>query len=466
MAQPKKPIIDLPPRDLTLAALDKARKERLAASPPLTNVKAGAGMLSSSGVGGSTGGGSGGGGGGGGGAPAGASYWTRVAESGLSNESNMSALSTGYVKVTTGTGVPSSQAVPIPATDGGTGQTSYAVGDLLYASTTTALSKLADVATGNVLISGGVNTAPAYGKVGLTTHVSGTLAVGNGGTGATTLTGVLFGNGTSAFTAYNSFTDNHIVRADGTGKVQTTGWTIDDDDLMSISGAEVDYVKATTSASGSSAAGAIHGIGSSLSAGLFGENVGTGAGVFGTNSGSGAGVRGTNSHATSPAISAGNGNTAGPDYESIGSGIWQSPEISSSPSTPASSKGIWYVKTDGKMYFKNDAGTEYDLTATGTIPALSIHNVADADYTASTSDNVIVYTSISVARTVSLPSAATYGSGVTVTIKDGSGSVTAAINITIDPNSTETIDGAGTKKITSAYGSLTILSNGSNWYII
>jgi len=67
MAQPKKPIIDLPPRDLTLAALDKARKERLGASPPLTNVKAGAGMLSSSGVGGSTGGGSGGGGGGGGG---------------------------------------------------------------------------------------------------------------------------------------------------------------------------------------------------------------------------------------------------------------------------------------------------------------------------------------------------------------------------------------------------------------
>lgn len=43
----------------------------------------------------------------------------------------------------------------ILATKGGTGQTSYAVGDLLYASTTTALSKLADVATGNALISGG-----------------------------------------------------------------------------------------------------------------------------------------------------------------------------------------------------------------------------------------------------------------------------------------------------------------------
>lgn len=74
----------------------------------------------------------------------------------------------------------------LAAASGGTGQTSYAVGDLLYASTTTALSKLADVATGNALISGGVGVAPSYGKIGLTTHVSGTLPVANGGTGTTT----------------------------------------------------------------------------------------------------------------------------------------------------------------------------------------------------------------------------------------------------------------------------------------
>jgi hypothetical protein len=72
------------------------------------------------------------------------------------------------------------------AANGGTGQSSYAVGDLLYASTTTALSKLADVATGNALISGGVSTAPSWGKIGLTTHVSGTLPLANGGTNSTT----------------------------------------------------------------------------------------------------------------------------------------------------------------------------------------------------------------------------------------------------------------------------------------
>lgn len=113
----------------------------------------------------------------------------------------------------------------ITANVGGTGQSSYAVGDILYASAATTLSKLADVAagsylrsggvttapvwstttlpnsattgdllfasasntytnladiaTGNALISGGVGVAPSWGKIGLTTHVSGNLPVTN-----------------------------------------------------------------------------------------------------------------------------------------------------------------------------------------------------------------------------------------------------------------------------------------------
>ena len=45
---------------------------------------------------------------------------------------------------------------------GGTGLTSYAVGDLLYASGATTLAALADVAVGSVLVSGGVGVAPAW----------------------------------------------------------------------------------------------------------------------------------------------------------------------------------------------------------------------------------------------------------------------------------------------------------------
>ena len=93
------------------------------------------------------------------------------------------------------------------ATSGGTGQTSYSVGDLLYASTTTDLSKLSDVATGNALISGGVGAAPSYGKIGLTTHVSGTLPVTNGGTGtatAFTVGSVVFAGASGVYTQDNA----------------------------------------------------------------------------------------------------------------------------------------------------------------------------------------------------------------------------------------------------------------------
>ena len=79
--------------------------------------------------------------------------------------------------------------VPLLPSEGGTGQTAYSVGDLLYASGATTLSRLADVATGNALLAGGVGVAPVWGKIGLTTHVSGTLPVANGGTGATTDSG-------------------------------------------------------------------------------------------------------------------------------------------------------------------------------------------------------------------------------------------------------------------------------------
>jgi hypothetical protein len=93
-----------------------------------------------------------------------------------------------------------------PANAGGTGITSYAVGDILYADTTSTLAKLPDVATGNALISGGVGVAPSYGKIGLTTHVSGVLPVANGGTNAST----------ASITSFNNITGYTASGATGT----------------------------------------------------------------------------------------------------------------------------------------------------------------------------------------------------------------------------------------------------------
>jgi hypothetical protein len=97
---------------------------------------------------------------------------------------------------------------------GGTGLASYTIGDIPYASDTTTLSKLAGVAVGNVLLSGGVGAAPSWGKVSLTSHISGTLALGNGGTGQTTAQAAM-----NALAA--SVADGYYLRGNGTNAVMT-----------------------------------------------------------------------------------------------------------------------------------------------------------------------------------------------------------------------------------------------------
>lgn len=167
---------------------------------------------------------------------------------------------TGVGTLTSGTW----NASTIGATYGGTGQSSYTTGDLLYASSSSALSTLADVATGNALISGGVGTAPSWGKVGLTTHVSGTLPVASGGTGATTLTGYVYGNGTGAMTASTSIpnaattatsanTASAIVARDASGNFSAGTIT------ASLSGNATSATSATSATTATNLAGGVAG---------------------------------------------------------------------------------------------------------------------------------------------------------------------------------------------------------------
>lgn len=90
---------------------------------------------------------------------------TYLAGTGLDLTGNTFSISSTYAgqntivtlgTVTTGTW----SATAIAANKGGTGQTSYTIGDVLYASSSSALSKLSAGAAGTVLMFGGVGTAP------------------------------------------------------------------------------------------------------------------------------------------------------------------------------------------------------------------------------------------------------------------------------------------------------------------
>ena len=114
------------------------------------------------------------------------------------------------------------------ATSGGTSQSTYATGDLLYASASNTLSRLAASTNGYVLtLAGGVPTwaastggvtsfsagttgfTPSTGTTGAIT-LAGTLNVANGGTGLTSLTAgyIPYGNGTGSLSSYSGLTYN------------------------------------------------------------------------------------------------------------------------------------------------------------------------------------------------------------------------------------------------------------------
>ena len=135
---------------------------------------------------------------------------------------SFSAGSTGLTPATATTGNVT-LAGTLDADNGGTGLNTYTVGDILYASGTATLARLADVATGNALISGGVGVAPSWGKIGLTTHVSGILPIANGGTNISTYaTGdILYASATDVLSKFPKPAASSVLTMDSAG---TPAW--------------------------------------------------------------------------------------------------------------------------------------------------------------------------------------------------------------------------------------------------
>lgn len=91
--------------------------------------------------------------------------------------------------------------------------------------------------------------------------------------------------------------------------------------------------------------------------------------------------------------------------------------------------------------------------------------VADAAYQILPTNYYVAYTSLSAARTVTLPAVADVDAGYVVVVADESGSA-ATYNITVDGSGSETIDGALTKVITDAYGRIGLISTGTGWKVL
>lgn len=102
------------------------------------------------------------------------------------------------------------------ATRGGTGIVSYAVGDLLYALTTTSLAKLADVSAGSYLRSGGVSTAPLWSTLKLpNASTAGDVLISDSANNITTLADVATGSvlrsgGVGVVPSYGKVTSSHV----------------------------------------------------------------------------------------------------------------------------------------------------------------------------------------------------------------------------------------------------------------
>jgi hypothetical protein len=87
-----------------------------------------------------------------------------------------------------------------------------------------------------------------------------------------------------------------------------------------------------------------------------------------------------------------------------------------------------------------------------------------ADYTViAGTDHFVTVSNTDSARTVYLPTAASVGTGGIIVVKDKSGAANSN-NITVEGAGDETIDGAANNAIATAYGSLRLITDGSNWF--
>jgi hypothetical protein len=119
------------------------------------------------------------------------------------------------------------------------------------------------------------------------------------------------------------------------------------------------------------------------------------------------------------------------------------------------------VGTDGFVLIANSgAATGLQWAA---MPSTNMHTVVTktGSYTATTNDEVILVNAASGPVAITLPTAASNSNEYTIKKIDSS-----ANNVTVATTSVQTIDGGTTAVIKVQYASVSVVSDGSNWFII
>lgn len=162
----------------------------------------------------------------GGGAPSSSTYILQTADASLPSAQVLSTLTTGYAKVTNGTGaITTVTTIPANAisgilsvSQGAVGIGGYSIGDMLTASGTSSLNRLSPGTAGYPIVSNGVGSQPSYAQLNLGSGATGVLNITNGGTGSTTAAGAR-----TALGVGNSFNPQYLSVYFSTLE---SGWTV------------------------------------------------------------------------------------------------------------------------------------------------------------------------------------------------------------------------------------------------
>lgn len=340
-------------------------------------------------------------------------------------------------------------------------------------------STLGTLGTATTVLHGNASGAPTFGAVALTTDVSGTLGPTNGGTGQNTRTlgDLVYGSGanTTALLAGQITSTKKFLRQTGTGAVSAApAWdTVLPADIGGSALTATNDTNVTLTLGGSPSTALLNA--ASVTVGWSGT-LAVGRGGTGIGSGTSGGIpyfSSTSTIASSALLTANalvTGGGAGAAPSTLAS-LGTTTTVLHGNAAGAPTFGGVGLTTDVTGTLPVGSGGTNGTTVPTARASLSIDQrttVADTAYTVLSTDYLVAYTSITASRTVTLPAASTFNAGRVLVLQDESGSASAAITIAIAPNGTDTINGSNSNLsvVKAAYGKAYIVSNGATGWTV